>query len=226
VAAPDGSGRLRTGDRMLLAGASRVDGYAGLEPAKRLDYRTPAAWRQAGAGWALVPATDARSGQRRWMSVRDMAPRARLVTTIQKGEKSIDTETLGLHAAVVDPPVALADSTPGSAQVVLDEPGDMTIETSAPARQLLVTTESFESNWRVAVDGRPQAIVRVNGDFLGCVVEAGKHLVRFELRPRCRELGMIVSLCGLGLMGLVFCFRSLGFQPWRAHKEPACRDRL
>ena len=36
VAVPPVYGKPRTGDRMLLAGVSRVDGYAGLEPAKRL----------------------------------------------------------------------------------------------------------------------------------------------------------------------------------------------
>ncbi|MDZ4817594.1 MAG: YfhO family protein [Planctomycetota bacterium] len=46
---------LRQGDRILLRGWQRVDGYAGLEPARQLDYRTLPAQRLAGAKWERVP---------------------------------------------------------------------------------------------------------------------------------------------------------------------------
>lgn len=42
---------VRVGNRMLLAGFSRVDGYAGLEPAKHLDYFDPLTLRLAGVEW-------------------------------------------------------------------------------------------------------------------------------------------------------------------------------
>ena len=46
-----GQNGLRVGNRILLAGWKRADGYAGLEPAKRLDYRQLAALQTAGVGW-------------------------------------------------------------------------------------------------------------------------------------------------------------------------------
>jgi uncharacterized membrane protein YfhO len=65
---------------------------------------------------------------------------------------------------------------------------------------LLVTTESFDSGWKAWVDGTPQPVMRVEGDFLGCRLPPGKHRVELEFRPQARQLGMIVSACGLGLM--------------------------
>src|SRR5262249_4596049 len=49
-AAP-GQKTVRVGDQILLAGWRRVDGYSGLDPARRLDYRQPAALRVAGVTW-------------------------------------------------------------------------------------------------------------------------------------------------------------------------------
>ncbi|HEY2761011.1 MAG TPA: hypothetical protein VGI75_09710, partial [Pirellulales bacterium] len=71
-AAP-GQKQLRDGDRILLAGFARVDGYAGLEPARQLDYRQPTALRAAGVQWI---ASDAASqieiaGHRNWMAKID-----------------------------------------------------------------------------------------------------------------------------------------------------------
>jgi hypothetical protein len=47
---------VRSGDEILLAGWKRVDGYAGLDPAKQLDYRNPAALCAAGATWLAAEA--------------------------------------------------------------------------------------------------------------------------------------------------------------------------
>ena len=45
---------------------------------------------------------------------------------------------------------------------------------ATPTRQLLVVSESYHPGWQAAVDGVPQPVLRVNGDFLGCVVGPGK----------------------------------------------------
>lgn len=195
VAAPDNPNGLRVGNRMLLAGLTRVDGYAGLEPARELDYRKAGTWQLAGAGWVLKPADHSREADRQWVRVAPSAPRARLT------------------------------SDAGSARVVADKPGRITVETDSPARQLLATTESFDSGWKVWVDGDPRGIVRVDGDFLGCPVEAGRHRVRFEFRPRCRQLGVLASVCSLGLMVAVACF-SVFRRPRRGNEDAECRDRL
>ena len=79
VAAQRAASGLRTGDRMLLAGVQRVDGYAGLEPAKRLDYSTPEAMQLAGVEWVFHPAPGAPSETaQQWTALSPTAPRVRL----------------------------------------------------------------------------------------------------------------------------------------------------
>ena len=64
--------------------------------------------------------------------------------------------------------------------------------------------ESYHSGWRCFIDGTPAAAYRVNGDFLGCVVEPGNAEVRWEFRPDSLRRGRLMTLVGLGLIGLCF----------------------
>jgi uncharacterized membrane protein YfhO len=64
--------------------------------------------------------------------------------------------------------------------------------------QLLVVSESFHEGWQATVDGRDAAVARVNGDFLGCVVEAGNREVVFTFRPAHLVAGGYVSVSAAG----------------------------
>ena len=75
----------------------------------------------------------------------------------------------------------------------------MVLETSASSRQLLVLTERFHSGWRAKEDDASRDAVRVYGDFLGCVVEAGTHRVTFAFAPDSARQGLQFSLAGLSL---------------------------
>lgn len=70
-AAP-GQKTVRIGDQITLAGWKRVDGYAGLDPAKRLDYSDPATLRLAGTKWvtADVGGQLQTAGHSGWMAKR------------------------------------------------------------------------------------------------------------------------------------------------------------
>src|SRR5262249_53721528 len=75
---------LRVGNQMVLRGWQQLDGYAGLEPARRLDYRDVNALRVAGVERVLrSPATDSIAGlvplDDRWLQVPNPLPKARLV---------------------------------------------------------------------------------------------------------------------------------------------------
>ena len=59
-----------------------------------------------------------------------------------------------------------------------DEPGDIALLVSTPVEQLLVLTESFHAGWQATTDGRSVPVVRVDGDFLGVVVEPGESSVQ------------------------------------------------
>jgi hypothetical protein len=204
VAVAEDRAGTRTGDRMLLAGLARLDGYAGLEPEKMLDYCQTPALRLGGAGWLLQSSSGQQASRRSWSRIQPTAPRARLVTRVVGQEQLGGVEQLGLETATTQPPLVLPEAEAGTARVVADLPGRITIDSHAATRQLLVTTESFDAGWQAMADGRPAQIVRVNGDFLGCVVEAGEHRIVLEFRPSSFRAGALVSACGLGLMLSMF----------------------
>ncbi|MGD9644124.1 MAG: hypothetical protein AB7U73_00420 [Pirellulales bacterium] len=201
VAAPDVDG-LRTGDRMLLAGLARIDGYAGLEPAKRLNYTQHAALQLAGVSYVRLPATADGGTAVRWQSVGPTAPRLRLATRIVPFDAA--AAAFDKTEAALDEPLTLSPSQPGTARMVVDKPGELGIDCDLPTRQVLVTTESFHAGWRASIDGVAAPVVRVDGDFLGCVVEPGAHRVTFQFRPLSLLVGEYLSACGLGLLLLTF----------------------
>lgn len=200
IAAPDAPSKLRTGDRMLLAGIQRVDGYAGLEPAKQLDYADARVLAMAGAGWQLTRANDSTNVATSWKRIVPTAPRARMITRALPPTELARAAGLDWSEAVCEPQQQLAISAPGTARITSDKPGKIEISITAPARQVLATTESFDSGWTASAAGRPVPIVRVNGDFLGCVIGPGKQVVRLEFRPRARRVGGWLALLGLGFL--------------------------
>ncbi|MBI4423687.1 MAG: hypothetical protein HY554_08170 [Elusimicrobia bacterium] len=183
---------------LTLSGASLVGGYMALEPRRRLDYRREEALRVAGAEWT-------REGTA-WRRVPGPLPRARLVDAAVAGGDparllaSIDPE----RVAVVDRELRLLPGPAGLAELVRERPGDLEIAVRAPSARLLVVSESFHPGWRVSIDGRPGAAVRVYGDFLGCVVDAGARRVRFTFAPASFRLGAWLSALGAALAALFF----------------------
>ena len=145
----------------------------------------------------------------RWSEVRNPLPRVRLVTrTKTSRDPDIDVARIRPDTtALTDVPLALPASTPGTAALVAERPGRLEIAVNCPARQLLVVAESYHHGWQAAIDGQPQEIYRVNGDFLGCLVDRGKHLVVLNFHPESLERGWFASYLGLGFLSLCF----LGF---------------
>ena len=72
----------------------------------------------------------------------------------------------------------------GSAHVDVDCPGHLVVEVEAPGRRILALTERFHDGWSATSDGKPLPMVRVEQDFLGCVVDGGTHRVELRFMPR------------------------------------------
>jgi hypothetical protein len=202
---------IRVGNEMILAGWQRADGYAGLEPNRQLDYELLPALRVAGVRWVeLNDSTDEIAGLRydgsRWMEVPQPLPRVRLVTRVQtSAEPSIDINRIAPdRTALCEVPFALPRSTPGTAAIASESPGRMAIGVQCPATQLLVVAESYHPGWQATVDGCPREIYRINGDFMGCVVDAGKHRVMLRFQPDSLERGWLATWLGVGLLSLCF----------------------
>jgi len=204
--APGQEGRLsvageeQSDEGPTMRGTRFTEGYTSLRPRRRLDYHATAALRVAGAAWVNHRP---RTGHV-WEPVPDPLPRARLVTRAQvsadpKGDLAgIDVAT----TALVDADLGLPGGPAGRARLLSDRPGSITVATDSPTRQLLVVSESFHDGWRVRVDGQPQRPpLRVYGDFLGCVVEAGSHRVEFTFDPGDLRIGTWISTAVAALMG-------------------------
>ena len=71
------------------------------------------------------------------------------------------------------------------------------LDVDAPARSLLVLTDTWYPGWTVSVDGERAPIQRVNWHFKGVYLEPGQHLVRFDYRPRGIVPGAVTSAIGL-----------------------------
>jgi uncharacterized membrane protein YfhO len=60
-------------------------------------------------------------------------------------------------------------------------------------------TEAFDEGWTATIDGRLASVERTYGDFIGCVVPAGEHLVVFAFAPTHLAVGGAISLAGIGV---------------------------
>ncbi len=137
---------------------------------------------------------------------QDPAERApgRAPWTHGRGRAKID---VGHHVLMVDEALceyalALPPGKPGTATLTRHRAGQMLVKVCCSSPQLLVIAESYHPGWRCSIDGSPKCVYRVNGDSLGCVVEPGNSEVCLEFHPDSLAHGRLVTLAGLGLIGL------------------------
>ena len=206
----------------VLRGLRLTPGYSGLVASSTLDEADAFAQRIAGVAW--------RETTTGWVRVTTSMPRARLVSTVQTSAdikadlRRIDPERVALVDAPIEgiPTSIGPHDRRGSAQVIDDRPGSIVVETTSDERQLLVTTERFHDGWRVRVDAVDQPPIRVYGDFLGCVVDPGRHRVVLTFAPASMTNGVRVSLAGVALTAVATTL----LWPWRERSERATAPRV
>jgi hypothetical protein len=181
------------GNLAVLRGMRLTPGYTGLAPASVLDIADPDVQRIAGVDWR-------ETADGHWLRVPNRMTRARLVSTVQhSGDVPADVHRIDIsRVALVDRDITVS-GVPGSARVLEDRPGSIVVETRADGPQLLVLTERFHGGWRATQDSQPREPVRVYGDFLGCVVDAGQHRVALTFAPASATYGVGATLTGLVL---------------------------
>jgi hypothetical protein len=183
---------------LVFRGLHIVDGYVGLTPRRVLDPNSPTTWRLAAVEWLL----DQPWGGK-WSRLTGSFPHVRLVPrAFMSNRPKSDLDTIDHQtAALVEADIGLSGNRPaGNARLLAEQPGHLVIQTDAPARQLLVIADRYHPGWRADVDGQDQPVVRVNGDFLGCVVAPGQHRVVLRFDPWSHRAGRALSLLGLVLM--------------------------
>jgi hypothetical protein len=186
----------------VLSGYRLLDGYSGLTPARKLDYRSPRALRVAQVAYAhggfdrevQMPAAELFTGE--WVRLVEPVARVRLVAESQvSSQPAVDIEQLDVDAsALVTRVLGLGGGPVGTVRMVQDDPGEIRVMTRTASRQLLVVSESFDDGWVADVDGVETAVEEVNGDFIGCVVPPGEHQITLRFSPSYRTLGGGISL--------------------------------
>ncbi|MCY2994608.1 MAG: YfhO family protein [Planctomycetota bacterium] len=205
-----------------ITGGTRVDGYAQLMPARRLDYLRLETLQVAAVDWvrqntknASIPAL--REGPQGWLLVPDPLPRVRLAARAQASrDPANDLGTVDWRRTVLtDEPIELLDGTAGTACVTDEGPGRFAVSIDASAPRILAVAESYHPGWQAHVDGRPATVLRVNGDFLGCLVGPGRQQVVLEFRPHSLRVGRALSLAAVVLSCLWAVYAGFGFRHTR-----------
>ena len=209
---------------LTLTGLRLAGGYGAFRPVRQLDVldaqrlrlasvrfvQTRVPWARtpkelSGPNWSshvrAAPRTyDLLGNASSWAEVVDPLPRAWLVTreiVSREPAKEIGAVDIAKTALVAES-LGLVDGQPGGVSLLHEAQGQFRFDVTVPSRQLLVVSESWHGGWQAEVDGRPQPVVQAYGDFLGCVIEPGRHQVEFRFRPASLRLGAWVS--GLGLV--------------------------
>jgi hypothetical protein len=91
----------------------------------------------------------------------------------------------------------------GTAVYQVRRAGRLRIETDASDAAVLVTSETFDPDWRATVDGAPATIERANVLFRGVHVPPGRHLVEMTYFPRAVGWGIGATALGLVMVGLL-----------------------
>ena len=179
-------------DLPLMNGYYLVGGYVGLYPDVRLSWLEDPYRRLAGARRGFDENLDL-------IEYTDGVPRARMLTEIRVTSDVVaDIDRIDLRrTALVDAPLAALNGVPGSARMFVDRPGHFSVQTEAAGRQLLSVSERFDVGWTATIDGQPAAPLRINGDFLGLVVESGTHVVELRYHPKTLVYGRLASFAGL-----------------------------
>jgi hypothetical protein len=142
----------------------------------------------------------------RWLQVPQPLPRVRMFTRTKTSKSpAYDIAKIPLDAvALCEVPLGLPPGQPGQASIWRERPGQLEIAVDCPTTQLLLVAESYHSGWRAWVDAKRQTVYRVNGDFMGCTVGPGRHLVVLKFEPGSLYRGWLATCFGLSLVSLCF----------------------
>jgi len=66
---------------------------------------------------------------------------------------------------------------------------------------ILVLSQAYDPGWRVAVDGAPAPVLRVDYAFDGVALAPGRHTVRFLMAPRSLRIGALITAVALLVTG-------------------------
>jgi hypothetical protein len=189
-------GRAIDSNRYVMWGLRSSAAYIALLPLRGTTLNETQRMRVAGVKWAWTPGG--------WTRVDGSMPRARLVSRWRVASGADDAGTVDVsRTALVDASPGEISGEPGRAELLRERPGHLLVETDALHPQLLVLTERFHPGWQIAVDGDPVPVMRVYGEYLGCVVPPGRQRVSVVFAPASARHGLWLTIAGLAVTLLV-----------------------
>jgi uncharacterized membrane protein YfhO len=87
-------------------------------------------------------------------------------------------------------------------QATIEEytPDQIRIRATAQQKGLLVLTDLYDPQWVATVDGESADILRSNHIMRGVLLTPGDHEIVFRYEPRSVQVGILVSLVGIGVV--------------------------
>ncbi len=183
-----------TDNILLLKGFRLFVDLVALPPHKELISYKIITLHVAGVNW--IRKITGPNNEQKWTRVPDPLPRVQLYQRamvyddLNSQINQIDCKT----TALVSKEISLSGESLGTVSILKDAPGDIEIAADVNSRQLLFLSESFNPGWRVEVNGKRREVIRVFGDFMGCVLDAGSRNVRFLWNPADLMIGKSISL--------------------------------
>lgn len=212
-----GSGRVFPGGNQLVPlGIRSVSGYHAAKPgitdrlASLIDPPTPENLHQLGVTAFRLP-----EGTFTWEELHPVLseesptlprypmPRAFIPTQPVPGTREQGFTLLARGAnptkvSVIDaPPRSLPSVCSGTAEIILDTPHEVIVETRSSSIAVLVLADTWYPRWRAEVNGNPTEIHTANGWMRSVILPAGLNTVRFRYDDSDVILGLWISMASL-----------------------------
>jgi hypothetical protein len=108
--------------------------------------------------------------------------------------------------ALRDPRPRFAPTAGGSARLVTESTGALTLDVATPADGALLVRDGFGAGWSATLDGRPVPIAEHEGRHRLLAMPAGAHRVEMRYRPPGLVFGLAAAALAAAVL-LVLCLR-------------------
>jgi hypothetical protein len=88
----------------------------------------------------------------------------------------------------------------GSVSIVSYAPKHLVLNAEVKAPAILVSSDHYDPDWKVLVDGRPAALLRCDFLLRGVQLAPGAHRVEFQFEPATGWLGVSVAASAVALL--------------------------
>jgi hypothetical protein len=98
------------------------------------------------------------------------------------------------------PAPSAANQDPGTVEITSYAPKNVVLKSDVHTPAVLLLNDRFEPFWKVAVDGKPETLLRCNYLMRGVYLEPGMHTVEFNYQTPFHALYISLAALGVGVM--------------------------